>query len=82
MIEDLERLKKFLTSKRCLVQFRKEYTKYMRSIGKEDTSYSFIRDTASDELIVAAFVWGNTTDGPEFWSKINKSWQKLLNKKS
>lgn len=82
MTEDLERLKKFLTSKRCLVQFRKEYVKYMRSANLTDASYSFIRDTPSEELIVSAFTWQNTVDGAEFWSKIDKSWQKLLKKKS
>lgn len=82
MTEDLERFKKFLTSKRCLVQFRKEYVKYMRSANLKDTSYSFIRDYPSEQLIVGAFIWQNTVDGAEFWSEIDKSWQKLLKKKS
>lgn len=69
-----EKLINFLKNKRV-------YSKFMRNI-KDDTIteiVSRVENTDKPKIvtpIVAAFIWGLTPEGVQFWGRINREWIK------
>ena len=71
-------LYKFLKQKRCLKQFvenRARLREYNRPNGGNE-----LLEFLSNTTISCAFCWAETTEGHNFWSKLDKEYYKFIEK--
>lgn len=67
---------KFLAKNRCLCRYFCNFEKQAKSVGGSDYS-SKIKSLLSGNpkyYILSAFVFSNTKEGEDYWSKLNFNW--------
>lgn len=60
-------------------QFIKNATEYYKNLEKFQTNIAWL---APENFVKAAFIWRNTSEGPDFWEQVNKDFISVYNDKS